>query len=477
VGDARRLVRNLLSLSTGEVMSRLIGFTAFALLARRLRPDDYGAVEFAVALALFFAMVVDFGLETIGARSIVHDRAKVGRLAAQIPAARLLIAVVAVPVMGGVAIITAQPEQTVRLVWLVSLGLLAVPWFQRWLFQGLEMMDWVSLGQVIRSAVFCLGVVVFVRGPGDILSVGGVEVLAAAAATAFYLLVQQRKVAPVRLDFSAAAIRGLYRESASVGLSQIVWASNQYLSTVLVAALASAVELSWFGAAQRIVFAVVAFSWVYHFNLFPSLSRNLVESRSAFDALVRASFRIIAWLGILVSLACVLFASLVMRAVFGDAYAAAAGPLAILAWAIPVTLLSGHARITLIAGNEQRFVFASQLAGLMTTVLVGLATIPRYGALAGAATTLASYLVVWIAAHVFTVRRIAPLPLLGVLRPLAVATIVYALREVYAPASVVAGVAALAAYALLGPLVDRSLMADMGRLLAARHAEPRVGNN
>lgn len=468
MAEAGRLLRNLVSLSTGEATSRLIGFAAFALLARRLHPTEYGAVEFAVALSLFFAMAVDFGLETIGARSIARNKDHVVRLSAQIPAARLLTAFIAIPVMGGVAIVSRQPEETVRLVWLFSVGLFAVPWFQRWLFQGLEMMDWVSLGQVIRAAAFCLGVLVFVRGPADVLAVGQVEIMAAVATTAFYLGVQQQKVAPVRLDFSPGAIRGLFRESASIGLSQIVWASNQYLSTILVAILASAVELSWFGASQRIVFAVVAFSWVYHFNLFPSLSRNLAQSRSAFDTLVRASFRSISWAAIMASLAGVLFADVVMRVVFGEAFAAAATPLAILVWAIPVTLLSGHARITLIADGQQRFVFASQLAGVATTVVVGLATIPRFGAAGGAATTLASYLAVWGAAHAFTVRRVVPLPLFGVARPLAVAGTVYALREIYAPSSLTAGVAALIGYVILGPLLDRRFLADIRQLLTAR---------
>lgn len=470
MGESGRLLRNLVSLSTAEVISRLIGFMAFALLARRLDPNEYGAVEFAVALALFFAMVVDFGLETVGARSIARNRNEVERLASQIPAARVLIALIAVPVMGGVAIVSGQPEATVCLVWLFSIGLFAVPWFQRWLFQGLEMMGWISIGQVIRSAAFCLGVVVFVRGPADVLAVGQVEIMAAVAATVFYLGVQQRRVVPVTLDFSPTAIRGLFRESAAVGLSQIVWASNQYMPTILMAVLANAVELSWFGASQRIVFAVVAFSWVYHFNLFPSLSRNLAESRPAFDALVRASFRSISWLGIMASLAGVLFADVLSRVVFGDAFAAVAAPLAVLVWAIPVTLLSGHARITLIAGGEQRFVLVSQLAGIGTTVVVGLATIPTYGAIAGAATTLTSYLAVWVVAHIFAVRRVVPLPLFGVLRPLVVAGTVYALREIYAPSSMTAGAAAVAGYVIFGPLLDRRFLADIRRLLAVRRS-------
>ena len=470
--SASRLFRNLVSLTTGELASRIIGFMAFAVLARRLHPTEYGAVELAVALAAFFAMVVDFGLETIGARAIARDRDEADRLAAQIPAARLLVAVIAVPVMGGVAILTGQPESTVQLTWLFGIALFALPWFQRWLFQGLEMMNWISLGQVIRSAAFCVGVFIFVQGPSDLLAVGFVEIVAAFAATAFYLRVQQRKgVGRAGLDLSFTSIRGLFSQSAWVGLSQLVWASNQYLPTLLVATLASAAELSWLGASQRIAFSVIAFSWVYHFNLLPALARSLTESRPAFDALVSASFRSIAWLGVMGALAGSLFADIVSRVVFGNAFAATAGPLAVLVWAIPVTLLSGHARITLIAAGEQRFVFASQLAGVATTMIVGIATIPGYGAMGGAATVVASYLAVWFAAHGFAVRRVVPLPLFGVARPLAVAATAYLLRDYYAPSSLMAGVAALAGYVVLGPLLDRSFLADLRRILALRAKE------
>ena len=185
-----QLLRNLVSLSTGQLATRLIGFAAFAVLARRLEPGAYGSVELAVALALFFAMLADFGLGTIGARTIARDRQQVACLAAQIPAARLLMTVVAIPAMGGVAMAAGLPQSTIDLVWLFSVGLLAVPWFQRWLFLGLEMMKLVSIGQVVRASVFCLGVVIFVQEPGDLMVVGQAEIAAAALATIYYLAAQ-----------------------------------------------------------------------------------------------------------------------------------------------------------------------------------------------------------------------------------------------------------------------------------------------
>lgn len=475
------LLRNLVSLTTGELASRLIGFLAFALLARRLGPSDYGAVEFAAALAFFFATFSDFGLESVGARRIARDSSQAARLSAHIPVARLAMVALAIPLMGGVAILSGQPESTVRLVWIYSLSLLAVPLFQRWLFQGLELMDWISIGQVLRSAVFCIALVILVQGPRDLIAVGYAELIAALAAMLFYVAVQSRRIAPLRLKFSPSAIGGLLRESAPLGLSQIVWAANQYLPTAMMAVLAGALDLSWFGAAQRIVFSVVAFSWVYHFNLFPSVARNLAESRTSFDALVGASYRCISWLAIMGSLGAALFSDTIVRIVFGASYAEAAAPFALLVWAIPITLLSGHARITLIAGGEQRSLLASQLAGILTTVAVGLALIPTYGALGGAATVVASYTVVWGVAHVFAVRRVAPLPLFGVLRPVLAAVVVYALHQALAPSSLAAGVAALAAYAALALVLDRQIMTDLRFLAKARRgagpASPVAGDN
>lgn len=460
-----------MSLTTGELTSRLVGFLAFALLARRLHPDQYGAVEFAVALAGFFAMIVDFGLEAIGARAIARDKSEAARLAAQIPAARLLVALVAVPAIILVATVAGQPKSTVYLAGLYGLALFALPWFQRWLFQGLEMMDWISLGQVIRSAVFCFGVFVLVRGPEHLLTAGLVEIASAFAATGFYLWVQKHKnIARPGFDFSPTAILGLFRNSAWVGLSQIVWASNQYLPTLLVAAISTASELSWLGASQRIVFSVIAFSFVYHFNLFPTVSRYLEESRSALDALIGASFRSVSWLGIMGALAGSLYAGLISRLVFGEAFAAAATPFAILVWAIPITLLSGHARNTLVAGGEQRFVFAAQLSGVATTVAAGIALIPPLGATGGAIAIVISYLAVWATAHFFAVRRVAPMPLFGVVRPLMLAGAVYVLREYFAPGGFLSGLAALAAYVAAGPLLDRGFISDIRKIIAVRRA-------
>ena len=119
----------------------------------------------------------------------------------------------------------------------------------------------------------------------------------------------------------------------------------------------------------------------------------------------------------------------------------------------------------MIAGGMQHFVLIAQLSGVIVNLLVGFATIPTYGATAGAATMLASSLAVWAVAHFFAVRKVAPMPFLGVVRPLVVAGVVFALHQIYAPSSHIAATAALAGYFVFGPLLDRSFVADLRRLV------------
>ena len=86
-----RLLRDFAALAFGEGVSKIAGFAAFAYLARVLAPESYGAVELAAAMALFFALIVDFGFGPIGAREIAHEPHRAPELAGLVPSARLLL--------------------------------------------------------------------------------------------------------------------------------------------------------------------------------------------------------------------------------------------------------------------------------------------------------------------------------------------------------------------------------------------------
>jgi O-antigen/teichoic acid export membrane protein len=328
------------------------------------------------------------------------------------------------------------------------------------------MMTSAAAAQVVRMAVFAAGAILLVKSGADLVLVGWVELAAALLTTAYYLLVQHVAITPLSFRFSFAEARGLIREGASVGGSQMVSALNLFAPLFLVANLAGAEQTAWFGASHRVVASLSTFSLVYHFNLYPVLTRRIRGPVEALYGVVRASTRVVSWVGIGAALAFTLGASPLLRLAFGEKFATAAPVFELLVWYLPATLLSGHARWLLIAGGRQHFVFWAQLVGSVITVVVGVPLTLRYDAEGGAAGMVAGGLAVWVAAHFFARKHVGPLPGgLMTLLPAGVALAAYATSQVWSTSPWLAAPVLTLAYFALAPLLDRRLLADL-RLLA-----------
>ena len=464
-----KLARDFLVLSSGQFLSKIVGFVAFAYLARTLGPESYGVVEYAVGLAVFFGLIVDWGMGPIGVRELAAKPERAAPLAALISGARLMIAGVAVPVLGLAALWSGQSETAVKLIWLYALSLLAIPWKQDWLLQGREMMNAAAFAQIIRMFVFAAGVVILVHSELDILYVGVAEIAAVAITTAYYLGIQRMRICPVRLKFTPKEVVQLIRGGFSVGLSNVVWTFIQYAPMFLVANLVGGVSLAWFAASHRIVVSLLIVSWIYHWNLYPAMARRAEDSPEELRALIGASFRVVAWVGILIALILTLIGQSLLVLGFGPSFSDAAPAFVVLIWALPVTLLSGHARWALIATGLQRYVLYAHLAGAAVVLMVGLAITSRFGAVGAAAAMTAASLAIWAAAHTFAVLKVGPLPgLKAVLPPACLAAVAGGLAHALDTSALLGALVATMAYVPSALLIDRNLLPDLSRLLRAK---------
>jgi O-antigen/teichoic acid export membrane protein len=464
-----KLGRDLLVLSGGQFVSKVVGFVAFAYLARTLGPESYGVVEYAVGLTIFFAMLIDWGLGPIGVRELAAKPEKAESLAALISGARLMIACVAIPVLGLVAYWSSQPETAVKLVWLYALSLLAVAWKQDWLLQGREMMNAAAFAELLRTCAFAAVVVLFVRSEIDILYVGLSEIAAVGLTAAYYLRTQSQQICPVRLRFAPKEVAQLIREGFSIGLSNVVSAFVQYAPLFLVANLVGGVSLAWFGASHRIVISLVTFSWIYHWNLFPTMARRAATSPDEFHALIGASFRVVSWGGILVALILTIAGRPLMVLGFGASFAEAAPAFSVLIWTLPLTLCAGHARWALIAKGLQRYVLFAQMAGAATVLMVGLALTGRFGAVGAAIAATGASIAIWTVAHIFAVRNVGPMPgITALLLPACAAGLAMLLARTLDAHPLLDAMAAGTVYVLFALVIDRKLLPDLLRLMQAK---------
>ncbi len=456
----------------GQIVTKAITFVAFAVLARRLPAAEYGAVEYAMGMATLAALATDGGLGSVGVRRLSQHEDTTERLAALVPTAQLIISLIVAPGMFVFAWFFAKDARAVTLVGLVAISVMLLPWKQDWLFQSLGRMAQIVAAQTIRVGVFAIGVIALVWGGGQLNLVGVMEIVSVACATLFLMVLQARSIAPVRTSFDVKDLVGLGKEGISIGAAAIVWAMIQYAPLMMLANMAGMTDTAYFGASHRLAISLVTFSYIYHFNLYPTLARRMGDDPAAMAVLTRASFRGVAWGGIGLALGMTIAAEPLLALLFGERFKAAAPAFAILIWTFPVTLLSGHARWLLVAARRSHDMLVAQLAGAVTVLLLGWVLISHFGAVGAAIVMLLSCIAIWAAAHAFVLAKVGVAPLAPCLLPtaLAAALIIAAHFLVLNPWA--AAALAVAIFFALAPLVDRALPQDIARIMRAKPSTP-----
>jgi O-antigen/teichoic acid export membrane protein len=370
----RSFVVRYLTLFGGEIFSKACVFVAFAYLARVLGPRDFGIVELALSVTVFFVLGTESGLGSYGARIVERTPERTSQLVPRVIVLRAALGITGYLLILGVSTRYGLPGLGILAIY--GLIVLLTPFFTSWVFQGLRQMQWVAFGNALRYATFSALVLLLVRPGADTRLVAVAEVLGAVALVIFNVVLMLR-VLRVRLDWRGVwkGAVDLFKDAWFLGASDLSWAAMWYAPTLIVGwvAIARTEYVAWVAAPVRIVMALHAFVWLYFFNLIPNLSRELHESVDSWRSLFHRSLTTSLWPPCLVALGGTLLAPAIVTTIYGDQYTRAVLPFQIVIWMVPVAWISGHFRFSLIAAGHQHLEFAASAAGAITSMVLAFA--------------------------------------------------------------------------------------------------------
>ncbi len=442
----------------GELISKLAVLGAFVYLARTTGPRVFGLVELALALTLFFTLGADGGVGAFGARVLAREPQRARIL---IPAATVLRGALAIPAYLGILVISEfYGTPGIGIIAVYGIAVLIVPFLYTWVFQGLGEMQAVAIGNVLRYVTFFVVVIATVRpdsGPVwiAVAEVSGLLVLMAVHRFALPLIVPR----PLAWRTGPAGATHLLRESWTIAASDVTWAALWYAPGIVLAATelaTNADQVAWLAAPLRIVMALHTGVWLYFFTLLPQLSRSVAEGPDTWRQLTKRSLASSMWIGFLVAGAGTLLAPLVIRLLYGQAFAPSVLPLQILIWMVPVAWLSGHFRYTLVASGHQRQEFQAAAVTAVATIVAAWVLASRWQSVGAASallfggvlnTGLAAWAVRQHVASLTWARMVVP--------PLAAcAACVLAGRQLAAFSGSAVGTSVFVLYALVAAAVD-----------------------
>ena len=406
----RRIARASLALLSGDAIARLLMFGTTVYAARVLGPVSFGLVTFAQALLGYFVLASDWGLSIYGAREIARDPPRGREAWRAISGMRLLIAT-SLLLAALLVLFTTRMDRLTQLVVALTLAsavpLAAMP---DWAARGAGRMKLAGVLSALQPGLALLLVLALVRGPHSVAWVPLARLIGAALAAALgwaLLGLPAPSLRPTATPWLKE--HGVARLLTSGGI--LMLASTAVLvynsaDQLILKAVQGNQAVGIYGSAYRIIQLPMAASYTVMASAIPFLVGAARTDPAAADRTVRRLTWIAAVAGLAIAVVVWALREPIVRLVYGNAYLDSARALGVLAFAVPLDFVISVKGTAYVAAGRERGTLVCVLLAAITNVVANLIWIPRFGMMAAAWTTLASYGVLLVAyALIMDTRR------------------------------------------------------------------------
>lgn len=434
--NTRSIAKNSLAPTLLNLLNRFIDFLFAAFYLRLLGPADAGSFATAIAIASWFEIISNFGLNTLVIREVSRDKQTAGSYLLNTTILRLGTTVIgAVPIFIYVGLTSAAGNtlgvETVLAILLLMVGMIFSGIGQSFtgLFYAYETAETpAAIATVTTILKVGFGVVALLLGYGFV-GLAAVSIIVNVITLFILAAVTFRTIplhGPWRVDLGAQW--RMLVASYPLMLNHLLANIFFFIDVPMMQQINGEAPVGWYNSAYKWINAINVIPSFFTFALFPVISRQIAHSLD--DA--RRTFRMAIKLMVLLSLPIAAFTVLLaypLIGVLGGVEYLPQGALAlqIVIWSIPVGWINSVTNYVLIALGRERAQVRAFLVGVAFNIVANLLFLPAYGFVAAAVTTILSEVVLLFVFNLYLRERMPGVGWLNLLaRPVLVtaATIV-----------------------------------------------------
>jgi len=396
------VLKNLLTLSTGELLARGMHALAFVLLARALGEVALGQFGLATAITSYALLVVMQGFDVIAMREVSRETGELRTYVRQILGLRALLAAAAGAAIGAYVLVSRGDVTTGRLLLVLGLSYATNAMSPRWTFLAIEESRPLAVAGLLSQACFLLAAAL-IRSSAQVLWVAGAQVAGEAVAATFLLWILWRRYGPLTPAFDRTFAAALMRHSWPVTLS--LWLGNMFYNfdVVMLGAMGKGVEIGIYLACYRCVTVFTPLLAAFQNSALPWLARSYPDYQSVRRRLYWLTVAATAVLGA-AGLVIGVGARDLLTLLFGASYGGGDRILRVLVWVLPLQGARALFRQLLLTYHLQRTDTRNVSLAVVTNIVLDFALIPRFGALGCAISTVCAE-TVFLACSAISVRR------------------------------------------------------------------------
>lgn len=289
--NKKRLISNFLSLLVLRGFQFLIPLFTLPYLVRTIGIENFGLVNFALSLGLYFGAIIQFGFGITATREIARHRdnpIKLAQIYSATLTASILLALVSA-ILFTLIVLSFDKFNSYLNLYLFTLAFVVFQsLFPIWFFQGMEKMKYITFLSLGTSAMFLIGLFVFVKQEEDFVLVPLLNALAAFITfiIAITLINKQFKVGFARPKIHE--VKSIFQNGHHAFVSQLSPNLYNNSSVFLLGIFSNNAQVGLYTAATKVIDAVISFAYILSNTFLPYLSRNL-QKHKIFQKIMLAS--------------------------------------------------------------------------------------------------------------------------------------------------------------------------------------------
>jgi PST family polysaccharide transporter len=379
----KQIVKNFLSLFLSNVIGQVFILLAFIHIASLFGPEGFGRFTFAQVAGLYFLYLADFGLQTLGTRAIAQAKGEIAGHVRNITLLRLLLAAGSFLLLVVFALLFSRSLEVQTLILVFGLALFPSAVLFEWVFQGVEQMEYVGIGRVLKGAIFAGLVYLFVRTSDQSAEAAWFYVIGICATAVVLLIAYMVKFGAFWGKSRASELRSTLVTAVPLAAGSFITQINYNFGTIALGLFLTDEIVGLFSASYKIVLFIWAFAVVAASNaVLPLLARSYRESAAEFSETLVRLLRVFILIAIPMGIGGSVLASRIIGLLYAPEYQQAAIVLQLSIWAVVFVIYRVVFENALIASSSQRNYLVGYVIAGALTVLGNLILVPSIGLIA-----------------------------------------------------------------------------------------------
>lgn len=405
-----RVTKNTIALMGALASTTVSKLLITIIIGRLFGAERVGEFAFVMTFSLMFTFLATAGIPWALIREIAAHRGQAHRYAENGVIIVACAGLITVPLMVVIAALLGRPSTTCIGVALAGLALVFEGLAQTVcaVFGGFERMELAALVTITQELTFLIigAIVLFLRLPFLWLFV--IYVPSRLAGFLVSLLLHHRLSGrPLRPHWDGPFARDLLRTTAPYAANMALGPVYLRIDVVMLTFFQGNVAAGLYEAATSIFYRFNVFARTINNALMPLMAREFESQAERIKTYINAAMKYQAAVGIPLTVACMMLASPIMNAIYGEGFEQSADVLALMASIITLRFVDNTLATGLTSSNLQSKRSLAVALTAIFNVAINLFVLPAYGFVGAAITTILTEVCFFSLLHLYLARRVS----------------------------------------------------------------------